>query len=126
MKRLVVDLDGTLTIDDAELPYSDRLPNLPLIEKLQAYKAEGFEIIIHSARNMRTHKASVGKINAFTLPVIVEWLQRHGVPYDEIHVGKPWCGADGFYVDDRAIRPSEFMTLTLDEIQALIKPASRR
>ena len=96
-------------------------PNLPLIAKLREYKAMGFEIIVQTARNMRSYENSIGKINANTLPVIIEWLQRHEVPYDEIHVGKPWCGFDGFYVDDRAIRPSEFVALSLVEIQALIK-----
>jgi capsule biosynthesis phosphatase len=121
LKRLVIDLDDTLTRPDPARSYADKAPNLPVIEKLREYKAEGFEIIVQTARNMRTHNNSIGKINAHTLPVIIEWLKRHDVPYDEIHVGKPWCGADGFYVDDRAIRPSEFLALTRDEIQALFR-----
>jgi capsule biosynthesis phosphatase len=52
--------------------------------------------------------------------LLVDWLKRHEVPFDEIHVGKPWCGFDGFYVDDKAIRPTEFLSLTYDEIRALI------
>jgi capsule biosynthesis phosphatase len=55
-----------------------------------------------------------------TLPVIIEWLRRHDVPFDELHVGKPWCGTDGFYVDDRAVRPSEFATLDHSDILALL------
>ena len=120
MKRLVFDLDGTIALDDPARPYAEREPNLALIEKLRAYKAEGFAIIIASARNMRTYGGQVGLINANTLPVILAWLDRHQVPYDEIHVGKPWCGTEGFYIDDRSIRPSEFLALELEEIQALI------
>lgn len=120
MKRLVFDLDGTIALDDPARPYAEREPNLALIEKLRAYKAEGFAIIIASARNMRTYGGQVGLINANTLPVILAWLERHQVPYDEIHVGKPWCGTEGFYIDDRSIRPSEFLALGLEEIQALI------
>ena len=120
MKRLVFDLDGVLTIDDPDRPYADREPNLPVIEKLRAYKAQGFEIAICTARNMRTFGGQIGKINANTLPVAIDWLRRHDVPFDEIHVGKPWCGDEGFYVDDRAIRPSEFLGLSLEQIQALI------
>ncbi|MCJ2006267.1 capsular biosynthesis protein [Methylobacterium sp. J-092] len=121
MKRLVIDLDDTLTVPDATRSYADKEPNLPLVAKLHAYKAMGFEIIIQTARNMRTHNNSIGKINAQTLPVIIAWLHEHAVPYDEIYVGKPWCGLDGFYVDDRAVRPSEFVSLTPDEIQALFR-----
>ncbi|GGI75326.1 hypothetical protein GCM10007973_10210 [Polymorphobacter multimanifer] len=69
---------------------------------------------------MRTFAGSVGKINVHTVPVIVSWLDRHDVPCDELIVGKPWCGEDGFYVDDKAIRPAEFVALSLAEIHALV------
>jgi capsule biosynthesis phosphatase len=120
MRRLVVDLDGTLTIDAPDVGYADKAPNLAMIARLCAYKAEGFEIAIATARNMRTYQGSIGHINAHTLPVVLAWLDRHGVPYDEVHVGKPWCGNDGFYIDDKAIRPSEFLRLDRAGIQALL------
>ena len=120
MKRLVFDLDGTLALDEPELSYAERRPNLAVIERLRDYRAQGFEIVICSARNMRTHQGSIGKINALTLPIILDWLARHDIPYDEIHVGKPWCGTEGFYVDDKAIRPSEFVSLGLEEIRTLL------
>ena len=119
MKRLIVDLDGTLTQANTN-DYGKVLPNESVIEKLKHYKEQGFEITISSARNMRTYDGNVGKINIYTLPVITEWLDRHQVPYDEILVGKPWCGEDGFYIDDRAVRPSEFANLSLKEIKELI------
>lgn len=120
MKRLVFDLDGTLALDDPGRPYAEREPNLAVVEKLRAYRADGFEIVICTARNMRTHQNAIGKINALTLPVILDWLARHDIPYDEIHVGKPWCGTEGFYVDDKAVRPSEFVAMSRAEIQALL------
>ncbi|HFM3195463.1 TPA: capsular biosynthesis protein, partial [Escherichia coli] len=45
---------------------------------------------------------------------------RNNIPYDEIIVGKPWCGTNGFYVDDKAIRPSEFISLSETEIAELL------
>jgi capsule biosynthesis phosphatase len=54
------------------------------------------------------------------LPGILAWLQKNDVAFDEIHVGKPWCGREGFYIDDRAIRPSEFVRLNLAEIRDLL------
>jgi capsule biosynthesis phosphatase len=120
MKRLVFDLDGTIALDDPTRTYAERLPNFALIEKLKEYKAQGYEVIIASSRNMRTFGGDVGKINAHTLPVILAWLARHDVPFDELYVGKPWCGTEGFYVDDKAVRPSEFLALSLDEIAALL------
>jgi capsule biosynthesis phosphatase len=110
MKSLVIDLDGTLTID-IEVPYNEKPANKEFVEQLIKYKEMGFYITIFTSRNMRTYKGNVGKININTLPAIIEWLNKHGVPYDEIIVGKPWCGFDGFYIDDKSIRPSEFTSL---------------
>lgn len=119
MKRIVIDLDGTLTID-AETSYGEKPLNHEVFETCRKYKQLGFEIVISTSRNMRTYEGNVGKINVNTLPTIIDWLEKHNVPYDEIHVGMPWCGFDGFYVDDKSIRPSEFSNLTYEEIQDLL------
>jgi capsule biosynthesis phosphatase len=119
MKKLIVDLDGTITIGDTS-DYLNVTPNFDVIKKLQQYQNDGFSIVIATARNMRTYEGNVGKINVHTLPTIVEWLEKHEVPYDEIIVGKPWCGFDGFYIDDKSIRPSEFASMSYDEIMQLL------
>lgn len=119
MKQIIVDLDNTITIH-SKRPYADMKPNLEVIAMLQEYSQKGFGIVIYTARNMRTYENNVGKIVANTVPVIIEWLAKHNVPYDEIRVGKPWCGNGGFYVDDKAIRPDEFLALNYDEIMDLI------
>ncbi|WP_425669171.1 capsular biosynthesis protein [Vibrio owensii] len=120
MKKLIVDLDGTLTQANTS-DYKNVLPREDVIKQLVEYKKIGFNITISTARNMRTYEGNVGKINVHTLPIIVDWLEKHNVPYDEILVGKPWCGHEGFYIDDRAIRPSEFSTMTLDEINRMLE-----
>ena len=120
MKRLIMDLDNTITLTENG-DYRNAKPIIEVIDKLREYKAQGFDIIISSSRNMRTYKGNVGKINVHTLPIIMDWLDRHNVPYDEIYVGKPWCGHDGFYVDDRAVRPDEFAAMSYDEIRKLTK-----
>ncbi|MBY7770441.1 HAD-IIIC family phosphatase [Vibrio fluvialis] len=119
MKKLIVDLDGTITTADTS-DYKNVSPNIELINQLKEYKKKGFLITICTARNMRTYDGNIGKINIHTLPVITEWLDNHDVPYDEIIVGKPWCGKEGFYIDDRAIRPSEFISLSFEEITSII------
>ncbi|SDD99052.1 capsule biosynthesis phosphatase [Belnapia rosea] len=120
MKRLVVDLDGTLTIDEPGVPYEAKRPNEALVARLRDYRAAGFEIVVATARNMRTHANNIGRINARTLPVILDWLTRHDIPFDEVHVGKPWCGTEGFYIDDKAVRPSEFLALGYEGVLALL------
>lgn len=121
MKRLIVDLDDTLTVGNSALSYSEKEPNQDVIEKLRWYKSQGFEIVIQTARNVRTYAGNIGKINANTLPIIIGWLNAYNIPYDEIYVGKPWCGDEGFYVDDKAIRPQEFTSMTLQEIYDLLQ-----
>ncbi|MGN1394479.1 MAG: HAD-IIIC family phosphatase [Succinivibrionaceae bacterium] len=120
MKRLIMDLDNTISINKTG-NYAEATPVLEVIEKMREYKNLGFDIVIFSSRNMRTYEGNLGKINANTLPVIIEWLNKHDVPYDEIYVGKAWCGNEGFYVDDRAIRPREFTSLPYEEIVQLMK-----
>lgn len=115
MKTIVMDLDGTLTKDGPE-EYSAKKPNIAVIEKCRQLKSEGYKIVINTARNMNSFGGNIGLINTYTLPTILAWLQENEVPFDEIHVGKPWCGTEGFYVDDRAIRPSEFRNLTIEQI----------
>jgi len=119
MKRLIMDLDDTIC-STSKGDYENSKPNQLVIEKLSKYKSEGFEIVIHTSRNMRTYKGNVGKINIHTLPNIFNWLNKNNVPYDEIIIGKPWCGFEGFYVDDKSIRPSEFISKTYAEIQLLL------
>ncbi len=118
--RLVVDVDGVLAKKDSEEDYADRDPNEDVVDRLREYADMGFYIILYTARNMRTHEGRIGKINAQTAPVLNDWLDEHKIPYDEIHYGKPWCGYDGFYIDDKAIRPSEFTDLDRDEILKLV------
>ncbi|MBY6187984.1 HAD-IIIC family phosphatase [Marinobacter hydrocarbonoclasticus] len=120
MKRLIVDLDGTLTQADTS-DYANVSPRQDVIDMLREYRELGFEIVISTARNMRTYEGNVGKINIHTLPIITAWLDQHQVPYDEILVGKPWCGHEGFYIDDRAVRPGEFARLSYAEILELIE-----
>lgn len=122
MKRIIMDLDDTIC-STTGADYANSTPDLAVIAKLREYKELGFEIAISTSRNMRTYAGNTGKITANTLPIIVDWLSRHNVPYDEIYVGKPWCGLEGFYVDDKAIRPDEFSNLSYDQIKQLTRIA---
>lgn len=121
MKRLVIDVDDTLTINASAESYDAKHPRAEVVAKLRDYKAAGFEIVLFSSRNMRSYDGNIGQINVATLPVLLDWLKRHDIPFDEVHVGKPWCGHQGFYVDDKAIRPDEFAEMSYDEICALLK-----
>ena len=116
---IVMDIDGTLCMNSA-LPYEYRSPDKNILEKLEKYKEKNFYIILYTSRNMNSFKNNIGKINAMTAKILLNWLDKFNIPFDEIHYGKPWCGKHGFYVDDKAIRPSEFLNMTYEEINRMI------
>lgn len=119
MKRLIFDLDDTISFTENG-DYRNAKVNQELVEKLRAYKSQGFEVVINTSRNMRTYKGNVGMINANTLPIIIQWLAEHNIPYDEIYTGKPWCGMHGFYIDDKAVRPDEFVKYSYEELCKIV------
>ena len=92
-----------------------------MVEKLKEYHEMGFYIILNTSRNMRTYNGNIGLINKNTAKVLLSWLEKYDIPYDEIYYGKPWQGKGGFYVDDKTIRPNEFKKLTYDEILEIVE-----
>ena len=125
-KALIVDVDGTLCpIKTAGEDYADLPVYMEMVKALRAYKEKGFEIVLHTARNMKTHEGNLGKINAKTAPKLIAWLDKHGIPYDEIYYGKPWPGSRGFYIDDRAVRPREFLRCSEEILDAQVESDRR-
>lgn len=123
-KRIVFDVDGVLAKKD-DGPYADKDIDEEVFTELQEYRERGFEIVLYTARNMNSYDGRIGKINANTAGVLLDWLEEHDVPYDEIYYGKPWCGENGFYVDDKAIRPSEFIEMDHQELRELVEQEER-
>ncbi|MEM9349087.1 MAG: capsular biosynthesis protein [Pseudomonadota bacterium] len=119
-KALVVDIDGTLCpVKGPGEAYADMVPEPLMLAKLRKLHAEGWVIILHSARGMRSNDGNPGKIMKNVGPGLLNWLAEHDIPFDELHLAKPWPAREGFYIDDRAVRPREFVELSLDELKAL-------
>lgn len=125
-KRVVFDIDGVIAKKNDNLDYANRNPHPEIVSRLREFQRNGYYIILYTARNMNTHEGRIGKINADTAKTLLQWLEEHEIPHDEIHYGKPWCGHEGFYVDDKAIRPSELLDNTSDEIKALLEKEEER
>lgn len=124
---LIFDVDGTLCpIKKKEEEYKDLIPDKEMIEKLKDYKNKGAKIVLFSSRNMNTYKGNIGLINANTAVVMRDWLKKWEIPYDEIIFGKPWPGHRGLYVDDRSVRPDEFLSHTFEELEEICKKSSRK
>lgn len=116
----VFDIDGTICpIKKKEERYEDLVPYPDIVDKMREYKAQGAKIILYTSRNMNTYKGNLGLINKNTAIVLNEWLAKWDIPYDEIVFGKVWPGHKGFYVDDRSVRPDEFLNNTPNELEEI-------
>ena len=116
------DIDGTLCpIKKKEEEYIDLVPYREMVDKLREYKEGGAKIVLFTSRNMNSYGGNIWLINANTAKVLLKWLEKWDIPYDEIIYGKPWPGHKGFYVDDRTVRPDEFLKYSVDELDELCK-----
>ena len=119
---LIIDLDGTICpIKKNTEKYEDLKPYENIIEKIREYKENGFKIMIFTARNMRTYENNLGLINIHTSRMTMDWLDKWKIPYDEIIFAKPWPGKEGYYIDDRAIRPDEFLKYNKKELDEMLE-----
>ena len=117
---LIIDIDGTLCpIKNKNESYSDLIPFQDIVEKIKGYHNAGVKIVLFSSRNMNSFQGNLGLINKNTVPVLLTWLKKWDIPYDEILFGKPWPGFKGFYVDDRSVRPNEFLNNTFEELEKI-------
>lgn len=123
----IFDIDGTICpIKTKEEKYEELKPYEKVIEKIRKYKSEGAKIILFTSRNMNSYQGNIGLINKNTAKILLEWLEKWDIPYDEIIYGKPWPGHNGFYVDDRAIRPDEFLEKDVKEWKELCSKTRKK
>lgn len=117
--RIVVDLDGTICeIRQPNQSYADVAVLPGAVERLKALRAAGHYIIIQTARNMKTCESNVGKVMKNVGLITLDWLERHDIEYDEIYFGKP--NAE-LYIDDRALRFSDWDNLTDNLLEKLAR-----
>lgn len=116
----VFDIDGTICpIKKKEEKYEDLKPYPEIIKKIRFYKDNGAKIVLYTSRNMNSYNGNIGLINKYTAIILNEWLKKWNIPYDEIIYGKVWPGHNGFYVDDRSVRPDEFLKYSVEELKKI-------
>lgn len=123
----VFDIDGTLCpIKGKDEKYEDLVPYPEMVDKLKEYKNSGARIILYTSRNMNSYNGNMGLINKYTAATLNKWLEKWQIPYDEIVFGKVWPGHKGFYVDDRTVRPDEFLKYSPEELDEICKKSRCR
>ena len=100
-ERFCFDLDRTLvTAPKVEGDYTTCEPIERNVNFLKHLKSLGHYILIYTARRMRTHKGNLGKVMKEVGKLTYDQLDKMGIPYDEVHFGKPYAA---FYIDDLAV-----------------------
>lgn len=123
---LIIDIDGTLCqIKHKDESYIDLVPYESVVNKIKEYRSQGVKIVLFTSRNMNSYNGNIGLINANTAKVLLEWLGKWDIPYDEIIYGKPWPGHYGFYVDDRTVRPDEFLRYSFEELNNICEKSRK-
>lgn len=113
----IFDIDGTICpIKKKDEEYMDLIPYEDIVKKIRSLKEDGYKIILFTSRNMNSYSGNLGLINKNTAKVMLNWLDKWDIPYDEIIYGKPWPGRFGFYVDDRAVRPKELLENSVEDL----------
>ncbi|MEY8337964.1 capsular biosynthesis protein [Lachnospiraceae bacterium 62-35] len=118
----IFDIDGTLCpLKKNHEKYEELVPHDNMVQKLKYYKENGAKIILFTSRNMSSYNGNIGMINKHTAKSLLKWLDEWDIPYDELIYGKPWPGHKGFYVDDRTVRPNEFLNCSIKELDEICK-----
>lgn len=99
--RLCIDLDGTICeTKRQDQDYADVVPLPGAIEAMKDFKARGYYVVIHTARNMRTYNSNVGAVIRNQAKTVIDWLDKYEVPYDELLFGKPHVD---YFIDDKGL-----------------------
>lgn len=88
-KTIMVDLDGVVCTEERTFDRPLAKPLDGAREALASLKAAGHTIIIYTGRGWPEYRATK------------QWLDDHGMAYDQIHMGKPIAD---IWIDDRALR----------------------
>ena len=104
-KRIIIDIDDTLCIVKNR-DFINAIPIQEVIDKVNEYYDSGYEIIISTARGQKSCKTPEQMQEKY-YKITKEWLDKHNVKYHKLEIGYKQ-NAD-MYVDDKAIKPEEFV-----------------
>ena len=101
--RFCFDIDGV--IFKINKGYIKHEPIWSTVKYIKHLKSLNHEVVLYTARKMKTFNGNIGKINKEIVENTLFNLNRYNIPYDEIYFGKP--NAD-VYIDDKALNFYDF------------------
>lgn len=102
-RTIVVDMDDTISFTHNR-DFVNSTPNQEVIDKINEFHNQGWKITIFTARGAKSCNTLEERIAKYD-KVTRDWLDAHGVLYDDVVFGK--MNAD-YYVDDKNISIKEF------------------
>lgn len=112
-RTLVVDVDDTISTH-INRDYENAIPHTDIIEKLNKMYDSGWKIIYFTARGQISCNGDLNLIEKSRRPALEKWMKKHNVKHHELRFGKP-IGV--YYIDDKAIRPDEFMNVEYEVLK---------
>ena len=103
----VIDIDDTISIT-RNRDFENSEPIQEVIDKINELYDKGVYIILFTARGMKSQNNDGIKAELKYREITERWLNAHGVKYHELLFGKR--NAD-YYVDDKAMKPDEFVKI---------------
>jgi capsule biosynthesis phosphatase len=120
----IIDVDDTILTTplnaDGKYDYDQSTPITVSVERIRSLKQNGHQIILFTARGMRTFNGDVKKIKKEHEERLITWLKQNEVPYDSLVFGKPW-GPNPIYVDNRNLSLHSFVTSNPEFFENIIK-----
>ena len=110
-KTIVCDIDDTISFT-TNRDWENAKPNLPLINKLNKLHDEGWSINFYTARGSISFDDRDDAAYYYR-PIIEKWLKKNHVKYNLLSFEKPLAA---YYIDDKAIRPEEFIDLKIETL----------
>ena len=123
-KTIMIDIDATLCKaprgDDGVYKYDIAVPITETIEKTREIYNQGHQIILFTARGMKTFDGNVNEIEKFHRPILKKWLKENNVPYHDLIFGKPFY-LNYYLVDDRNLSINQYINNNIDDYDNILK-----
>jgi capsule biosynthesis phosphatase len=123
-QTFIMDVDGTICqadlLENGKFDYENAKPIAVVINRINELYDAGHQIIISTARGMRTYKGDIKKIEKEITPVLEKWLTDNAVKYHQLVVGKAW-GENPVYVDNRSLSLKSFAIENPEFFESMIR-----
>ena len=112
--RIVIDLDDTISMTITR-DWENAEPIWDVINRVNYLYDMGWEVVILTARGQLSCKGDYKAADKKYRSMIELWLNKHGVKYHTLSFEKPLAT---YYIDDKAMRPDEFVDLEIRNIKS--------